>query len=104
MLSSKIRTTVIALVAASGFAAASVVPAVSQASRKNPDRSAQTKQAASKGVVGGVCAEALGALNEALWNLEKAHKEGNAKEIEQQQYNANTDYKMAFDMGCAFTK
>jgi hypothetical protein len=104
MLSSKIRTTVIALVAASGFAAASVVPAVSQAARKDPYRSAQAKQAASKQVVGGLCSETVESLNENLRNLDKAHKEGNTKAMEKFRENANADYKFGYELGCGFTK
>ena len=57
MLTTKIRTTIIALVAASSFAATSVVPAVSQAKPINPYRGVTTKLAVKKQVVGGVCGD-----------------------------------------------
>jgi TolA-binding protein len=104
MLSSKIRSTTIALIAASSFAATAVVPAVSQASRVNPYRSAQAKQAAHKQVVGGICSETLESLNEDLRLLEKAHKEENTKEIEKWRTSANADYKFGYELGCGFTK
>jgi hypothetical protein len=95
---------IVALTAASSFAATAVVPAVSQASRVNPYRSAQAKQAASKQTVGGPCSETLGSLNQDLRNREQAHKEENAKAIEKSRNSANADYKLGYEMGCGFTK
>ena len=77
-MNTKIRTTIIALVAASSFAATSVVPAVSQAQKIDPNRNASAKRAVSKQVTTG-CAETREALNEALQKLEQAHKEENAE-------------------------
>jgi flagellar motility protein MotE (MotC chaperone) len=101
MLSSKIRTTIVALVAASSFAATAVVPAVSQAKPINPYRSVTTKQAMNKKVTAG-CAEARESLNEALRNLDKAHKEENKESIDKYRNIANLEYEFGFEMGCGF--
>jgi hypothetical protein len=101
MLSSKIRTAAVALIAASSFAATSVAPAVSQAKPINPYRSVTTKAAVNKKVTAG-CAEAREYLNEALQNLEKAHKEENKENIEKYRGIANLEYEFGFEMGCGF--
>jgi hypothetical protein len=100
----KTRTTIIALIAASSFAAASVVPAVSQAKPIDPNRGVTTKLALQKQVVKEMCSETLGSLNEDLQNLEKAHKEQNAKEIEKWRASANGDYQFGYEMGCGFAR
>ncbi|HEX4467319.1 MAG TPA: hypothetical protein VH025_09030 [Solirubrobacteraceae bacterium] len=101
MLSSKIRTAVVTLVAVSGFAATAAVPAISQAKPINPYRSVSTKYAVNKKVTAG-CAEAREYLNEALHNLEKAHKEENKEAIDKYRNIANLEYEFGFEMGCGF--
>jgi hypothetical protein len=101
MLSSKIRTAAVALIAASSFAATSFVPAVSQAKPINPYRSVTTKAAVNKQVTAG-CAEAREYLNEALHNLESAHKEENKEKIDKYRGIANLEYEFGFEMGCGF--
>jgi flagellar motility protein MotE (MotC chaperone) len=101
MLSSKFRTAAVALIAASSFAATSAVPAVSQAKPINPYRSVTTKAAVNKKVTSG-CAEAREYLNEALQNLENAHKEENKENIEKYRGIANLEYEFGFEMGCGF--
>jgi flagellar motility protein MotE (MotC chaperone) len=103
MLSTKTRNTVIALIAASGFAATSAVPAVSQAKPINPYRSVTTKSAVNKKVTAG-CAEAREALNQALQKLEQAHKEENKQEIEKNRGVANLEYEFGYEMGCGFAQ
>jgi hypothetical protein len=102
-MNTKLRNTIIALLAASSFAATSAVPTVSQAAKINPYRNAQAKKAASKQVTAG-CAEAREALNQALQNLEKAHKEENKAEIEKYRSVANLEYEFGFEMGCGFAE
>jgi hypothetical protein len=102
-MNARIRNTIIALIAASSFAATSAVPAVSQAAKINPYRNAQAKKAASKQVTAG-CAEAREYLNEALQKLEKAHKQENKAEIEKQRSIANLEYEFGFEMGCGFAE
>jgi flagellar motility protein MotE (MotC chaperone) len=101
MLSTKIRTSIVALLAASSFAATSAVPAVSHADRINPYRSVTTKRAVNKQVTSG-CAEAREYLNEALQKLESAHKEENKEAIEKYRGIANLEYEFGFEMGCGF--
>jgi hypothetical protein len=101
MLSTKIRTAIVTLVAASSIAATSVAPAVSQAKPINPYRSVSTKYAVNKKVTAG-CAEARENLNEALHNLEKAHKEENKEAIDKYRNIANLQYEFGFEMGCGF--
>jgi hypothetical protein len=103
MLGTKIRTTVIALIAASSFAATAVVPAVSQAKPINPYRSVTTKQAMKKQVTSG-CAEAREYLNEALQKLEAAHKAENTEEINKYRGIANLEYEFGYEMGCGFAQ
>lgn len=65
MLSTKIRTTIIALVAASAFAGASVVPAVSQALRHSDQFTHEE-----------ICNSRYDAFGEAIRNLRTAQEEG----------------------------
>jgi hypothetical protein len=102
MLSTRIRTTVIALVAASSFAATSVVPAVSQAKPINPYRNAQAKKAASKQVVGGVCGSLGQRYKESLRQLETAHNEEDAAGIKYEREKANEYLGAGYELGCAF--
>ena len=102
-MNTRIRNTIIALIAASSFAATAAVPTVSQAAKINPYRNAQAKKAAGKQVTAG-CAEAREALNQALQNLEKAHKQENKAEIEKQRNIANLEYEFGFEMGCGFAE
>ena len=102
MFRTKIRNTIIALVAASGFAGASVVPALSQAAPINPYRGVTTKQAVKKQVVGGVCGTLGQRYNESLRQLEKAHREEDAAEIKQERERANEYFAAGYELGCAF--
>jgi hypothetical protein len=102
MLSTKVRNTVIALVAASSFAAASLVPAISQAKPINPYRGVTTKQAVKKQVVGGVCGTLGQRYNESLRQLEKAHNEEDPAGIKQERERANEYFAAGFELGCAF--
>ena len=102
MLSTKIRTTIIALVAASSFAATSVVPAVSQAKPINPYRGATTKLAVKKQVVGGVCGDLAQRYKESVRQLETAHNEEDATGIKQEREKANEYLGAGYELGCAF--
>lgn len=102
-MNTKIRATMIALVAASSFATASIAPAVSQAQKIDPNRNASAKRAVSKQVTTG-CAETREALNEALQKLEQAHKEENAEGIEKYRTVANLEYKFGYELGCGFAE
>jgi hypothetical protein len=102
MLSAKIRTTIIALVAASSFAATSVVPAVSQAKPINPYRSVTTKRAVKKQVVGGVCGTLGQRYNESLKQLDKAHREEDADGIKREREKANEYFAAGYELGCGF--
>jgi hypothetical protein len=102
MLSAKIRTTIIALVAASSFAATSVVPAVSQAKPINPYRSVTTKRAVKKQVVGGVCGTLGQRYNESLNQLDKAHREEDADGIKREREKANEYFAAGYELGCGF--
>ena len=102
MLRTQIRTTVIALVAASSFAATSAVPTVSQAAKINPYRNAQAKQAASKQVVGGVCGDLAQRYKESVRQLETAHNEEDATGIKQEREKANEYLGAGYELGCAF--
>ena len=104
MLSSKIRTAIVALAAASSFAATAVAPAASQAKPINPYRNVTTKIAVKKQPVSGLCQETREALNEALRNLEQAHKDENAAEVTNWRNAANNTYEFGYELGCGFTK
>jgi hypothetical protein len=104
MLNSKIRTTVITLVAAASFAATSAVPAVSQAKPINPYRGATTKAATNKQVVGGVCGTLGQRYKESLKQLEKAHKEENPEGIKQEREKANEYFAAGFELGCGYAQ
>lgn len=98
----KTRTTIIALIAASSFAATAVVPTVSQAAKINPYRNAQAKKAASKQVVSGVCGSLGLRYNESLKQLETAHNEEDATGIKQEREKANEYLAAGYELGCAF--
>ncbi len=103
MLSSKIRTAAVALVAAAGFAATSVAPAVSQAKPINPYRSVTTKTAVKKQVVSGPCKDLREMLNEDLQRLDAAHRAGNTEEATRERERANEAYKTGYEGECGFT-
>jgi hypothetical protein len=95
MLSSKIRTTVIALVATSGFAAASMVPAVSQASKNTG--------AYGKSVEANTCHYFLGQFNEALAKLRQDQQSGASDAvIKQDREAANGMLGVGWEEGCAW--
>ena len=104
MLSTKIRTTTIALAAMSSFAATSMVPAVSQAKPVNPYRGVATKQAVKKQVVGGVCGALGQRYKESLRQLEKAHREEDAEGIGRERERANEYFGAGFELGCGFAQ
>ena len=99
----KIRNGIIALVAASSFAATSVVPAVSQAAPINPNRTVAAKQAVKKQVVGGVCGGLAQRFNEFVKQLERAHSEEDPEGIKLARERANEYFAAGFELGCAFT-
>jgi len=103
MLSSKIRTIAIALVATSSFAATSLVPTASQAAKINPARNAAAKRAVQKQVVSGVCKELREMLNEDLQRLDAARRAGNTQEATQERERANDAYKTGYEGECGFT-
>jgi hypothetical protein len=103
MRSSKIRTAAVALIAASSFAATSLVPTVSQAAKINPARQAAAKRAVQKQVVSGVCQELREMLNEDLQRLDAAHRAGNTEEATRERERANDAYKTGYEGGCGFT-
>jgi hypothetical protein len=70
-----------------------------QADQPLPQREHQ--YAVNKKVTAG-CAEAREYLNEALRNLEKAHKEENKEAIDKYRNIANLEYEFGFEMGCGF--
>jgi hypothetical protein len=98
----KTRTTIIALIAASSFAATAVVPVVSQAKPINPYRNVSTKQAVKKQVVSGVCGSLGQRYNESLRQLETAHNEEDATGIKQEREKANEYLGAGYELGCAF--
>ena len=98
----KTRTAIIALIAASSFAAASVVPAVSQAKPINPYRTATTNQAVKKQVVGGVCGGLGQRYEEFLKQLDRAHTEEDAEGIKHAREKANEYLGAGYELGCAF--
>jgi hypothetical protein len=102
-MTTKIRNGIIALVAASGFAATAVVPAISQAAPIDPNRAVTTKLAVKKQVVGGICGTLGQRYNESLRQLEKAHKEEDSQGIKQERERANEYFAAGFEIGCAFT-
>jgi hypothetical protein len=102
MLSSKTRTAIVALIAASSFATMAVVPAASQAAKINPARNAAAKQAAHKQAISGVCTELREMLNEDLQRLDAAHRAGNTAEATQERERANDAYKTGYEGGCGF--
>jgi hypothetical protein len=104
MLSSRIRTTIVTLVAASSFAAASVAPAVSQAKPINPYRGATTKIATKKQVVGGICGTLGQRYKETLKQLEKAHREEDEEGIKREREKANEYFGAGFEFGCGFAQ
>jgi hypothetical protein len=97
MLSTKIRTTIIALVATSSFAAASIVPAVSQAAKNTGaySKSAESTKAA-------MCHMITEYFNEALQDLAKAHASGDQAAINKARENVNADYLEGYENGCAW--
>jgi hypothetical protein len=101
-MNTKLRNTIIALVAASSFAATSAVPTVSQAAKINPYRNAQAKKAASKQVVGGVCGDLAQRYKESVRQLETAHNEEDATGIKQEREKANEYLGAGYELGCAF--
>lgn len=101
-MNTKIRSTVIALVAASSFATVSVVPAVSQAKPINPYRGVSTKAATKKQVVGGICGTLGQRYDESVRQLEKAHKEEDADGIKRERELANEYLGAGYEMGCGF--
>jgi hypothetical protein len=104
MLSSKIRTIIITLVAASSFAAASMAPAVSQAKPINPYRGVTTKIATKKQVVGGLCGTLGQRYKETLKQLEKAHAEEDDEGIKREREKANEYFSAGFEFGCSFAQ
>jgi hypothetical protein len=102
MPSTRIRSTVIALIAASSFAAASMVPAVSRAKPINPYRGATTKIATKKQVVGGVCGTLGQRYKESLKQLEKAHSEEDPSGIKREREKANEYFAAGYELGCGF--
>ena len=98
----KTRTTIIALIAASSFAAASVVPAVSQAKPIDPYRTVTTKLAVKKQVVGGVCGGLGQRYEEFLKQLDLAHREEDADGIKHAREKANEYLGAGYELGCAF--
>ena len=98
----KTRTTIITLIATSSFAAASVVPAVSQAKPIDPYRTASTKQAVKKQVVGGVCGGLGKRYEEFVKQLEIAHSEEDAEGIKHAREKANEYLAAGYELGCAF--
>ena len=101
MLSTKIRSTAVALAAASGLLAASALPAA-QAKPINPHRSVTTKYAVNKQVVSGPCHELMEMLNESLRELDRAHKAGNDQQVKAQREQANNEYQTGYENGCGF--
>jgi hypothetical protein len=104
MLSSKIRTSFIALIAASSFAATSMAPAVSQAKPINPYRGVTTKIATKKQVVGGLCGSLSQRYKESLKQLEKAHKEEDPEGIAREREKANEYFAAGYEFGCGFAQ
>ncbi len=102
MLSSKIRTAAVTLIA-SGFVAMSFVPAVSQAKPINPYRKVTTTTAVKKQVVSGPCKDLGEMLNEDLQRLDAAHRSGNTEEATRERERANDAYKTGYENECGFT-
>jgi hypothetical protein len=102
MLSSKIRTIAVTLVATASFAATSLVPTASQAAKINPARNAAAKRAVQKQVVSG-CKELREMLNEDLQRLDAAHQTGNTQEATRERERANDAYKAGYENECGFT-
>ena len=98
----KTRTTIIALITASSFAAASVVPAISQAKPINPYQTASAKRAVNKQVVGGVCGGLGQRYGEFVKQLEIAHSEEDAEGIKHAREKANEYLAAGYELGCAF--
>jgi hypothetical protein len=98
MLTTRIRTTIIALVASSGFAAASMVPAVSQAS-KNTGAYSKSVEA----MKGNACHFLLEQFNESLFKLRQDEKSGASDaQIKQDRDGANGMLGEGFVEGCAW--
>ena len=85
----KIRTTLIALVAASTFAGASVVPAVSQAQRHSDQFTHEE-----------ICNARYDSFGEAIRNLRTAQEEGNDADAKYWRERANDVLGEAWDEEC----
>ena len=101
MLITKTRTTIIALVAAFSFAAASMVPTVAQARKYVYERAKQS--ALDNAVVAGpACDNLRVGYNFDLAELEKAHARKDDFGIKFWRNEANGDYNQAYGMGCGW--
>jgi hypothetical protein len=98
MLSTKIRTTIVALVASASFAAATVVPTVSQA-RPNNGAYAKSSAAMTSKMHGDLC-EYLGETFEAEVGLAVHAK--TTKESNEHLKHAEGDIQAAQENGCAW--
>jgi hypothetical protein len=101
MLRSQIRTSIVALVATSSFAAMSVVPTVSQAS-KNTGAYSKSAEATKKRDQAIMCQSALDSLNADLQALANAHASGDQAAINKAREEANSDYLWGYEGGCAW--
>ena len=100
MLTTKIRTAIIAVVAISGFAAASVVPAVSQAT-KNTGAYSKSVEA----MKGNDCHFLLEAFNESLFKLRLDEKNGASDaQIKLDRLGANGMLGEGWREGCAWAR
>jgi hypothetical protein len=100
MLSTKTRTSIIALVAAFSVATA-VGPSVSQATR-NTGAYSKSAEAKEKQEQAFWCHQMLGMFNEDLQTLGNAHASGDQAAINQARKEVNADYQMGYDAGCAW--
>src|ERR1700694_2138854 len=98
----KTRTTIIALIAASSFAGASVGRGVSAGDTINHYRTATTKEAVKKQVVGGVCGGLGQRYEEFVKQLDLAHREEDAEGIKHAREKANEYLAAGYELGCGF--
>jgi hypothetical protein len=101
MLSTRLRTTIIALVASLSFTAASVVPSISQAS-KNTGAYSKSSEAKKAQEQAWLCHQMLGMMNEDLQALGNAHAAEDQAAINDAREKVNGDYLMGYENGCAW--
>jgi hypothetical protein len=101
MLSTKLRTTIIAIVAAFSFAAASVAPAVSQAS-KNTGAYSKSSEAKAQKQLESFCGDLQGIAQGQIGYAVAAELEGDALSAAYHYNDANETIETAKGLGCSW--